>query len=218
MSKGEKMVTKDFYNVMHFSKTSDFAEIRRRDKKGNVNWFHSGNDWWSQALKKQDLPNLLDGVCHYKGAGRDYGNFIMLKHNPKYAGGPDELLYSYYCHLHKFEAGLTVGQFVSNGTIIGYMGNTGYCLTKGWNGKLRKVTEKEMQDPKTHRGVHLHQSFMQYAEAGQQTKLLKDMIKRIDIKPVKDYIYQWGKIFYRPETVIRYFQFLKVEKETEEKS
>jgi len=55
-----------------------------------------------------------------------YGNYITIAH-------PNGVV-TLYAHLNSFAKGLTIGSTVTQGQIIGYMGNTGRVISLGGNG------------------------------------------------------------------------------------
>lgn len=55
-----------------------------------------------------------------------YGNYITISH-------PNGVI-TLYAHLNAFAKGITPGATVYQGQIIGYMGNTGRCISLGGNG------------------------------------------------------------------------------------
>ncbi len=206
------MIKEDFYRDLQiFTKTSEFAEIR---KYSYGRYLHSGDDFISDEGKNQNIYNLIDGVFFSSGTGRDYGNFIIIKHNPKFIrGGIDDIFFSLYCHLDlvDYTKKKVINNFIGSGSIIGKMGNTGNCYTLNqMTNKYRPVTEKEAIDPKCNKGVHLHQGFYQSCEINKETKLLKELKK---LKLVADnpynYFYQWGKLFYNPKKIMTYFKLLQ---------
>jgi murein DD-endopeptidase MepM/ murein hydrolase activator NlpD len=74
-----------------------------------------------------------DGIIQILGHQNDYGNMIKIVHNKTYS--------SIYGHLLKFQKGLSKGDHVKRGQIIGYVGQTG--LATG---------------PHCHYEFHVHQS------------------------------------------------------------
>lgn len=57
------------------------------------------------------------GVIEYAGRNGSYGNYVRIRHNSTYKTA--------YAHLSKVKTGISPGTRVSQGEIIGYVGNTG---------------------------------------------------------------------------------------------
>jgi murein DD-endopeptidase MepM/ murein hydrolase activator NlpD len=58
-----------------------------------------------------------DGVITFRGRSHGYGNFIAIRNTPKYTTA--------YGHMSRFAKGLHVGSHVTQGEVIGYVGQTG---------------------------------------------------------------------------------------------
>ena len=63
------------------------------------------------------------GTVGYLGnyCNSGYGNYIMIKHN-----NGSEVVYSLYAHLTAGSFQVSVGQSVSQGQVIGFMGSSGF--------------------------------------------------------------------------------------------
>ncbi len=80
---------------------------------------------YSRPHKGVDLAAPIGTPIHATGDGRiqilgrrsDYGNMIKISHNKTYS--------SIYGHLLKFQKGLSKGDYVKRGQVIGYVGQTG---------------------------------------------------------------------------------------------
>lgn len=80
---------------------------------------------YSRPHKGVDLAAPIGTPIHATGDGRiqiigrqnDYGNMVKLIHNKTYA--------SIYGHLLKFQKGLSKGDYVKRGQVIGYVGQSG---------------------------------------------------------------------------------------------
>jgi len=70
-----------------------------------------------------------------------YGNYITILH-------PNGVI-TLYAHLSFFERGLTSGSAVSQGQVIGYMGNTGRFYTSGGNGSHLHFETRGASNPLT---------------------------------------------------------------------
>jgi murein DD-endopeptidase MepM/ murein hydrolase activator NlpD len=60
---------------------------------------------------------VADGKIIYKGWIRGYGRSVKIKHKNGYM--------TLYAHLHGWPRGIYVGKWVKQGTVIGYLGNSG---------------------------------------------------------------------------------------------
>lgn len=76
---------------------------------------HHGVDY--AAPTGTPVHTIGDGRVTFKGRKGGYGSRIEIKHNGTYSTG--------YAHLSKFAKGLKKGDFVKQGTVIGYVGMTG---------------------------------------------------------------------------------------------
>ncbi len=76
---------------------------------------HKGVDW--AAPRGTPVHAAFAGTLVYAGDGKGYGNLVQIEH-----GGGRE---TRYAHLSRFAPGLQVGQSISGGQLIGYVGTTG---------------------------------------------------------------------------------------------
>jgi len=63
------------------------------------------------------IHSVADGKIIYKGWIRGYGRAVKIKHKNGYI--------TLYAHLHKWPRGIYVGKWIKQGTVIGYLGNSG---------------------------------------------------------------------------------------------
>ena len=94
--------------------SSGFSYNRRHPVTGQVR-AHTGVDY--AAPTGTPVMSIGDGTVTsigYEGAG---GNTVRIRHNSVYSTA--------YLHLSKYASGLKVGQRVSQGEVIGYVGMTG---------------------------------------------------------------------------------------------
>jgi murein DD-endopeptidase MepM/ murein hydrolase activator NlpD len=80
-----------------------------------------------------------DGRVSFAGQQNGYGNVIMLQH----AGAQSTV----YAHLSRFADGLKPGQRVSQGQVIGYVGQTGWATGPHLHYEFR--VDNEQRDPMT---------------------------------------------------------------------
>jgi hypothetical protein len=85
----QRMFKEDYYKELVV--TSGFGVDRGSYK-------HEGVDY--HGTKKDDVKNQIAGVvCEITLDDKYYGNHCIIKSNPKYLKGVDELFYHSYCHL-----------------------------------------------------------------------------------------------------------------------
>ena len=65
------------------------------------------------------VRSVGDGVVDFAGQQRGYGNVVMIKHNAQ--------IMTVYAHLNDFVDGLKVGDRLSQGDVLGYVGRTGWA-------------------------------------------------------------------------------------------
>lgn len=70
-----------------------------------------------------------DGTVEFVGAQNGYGNIVVLKHRNGYSTA--------YGHLNGFARGLRVNSSVSQGQVIGYVGQTGWATGPHLHYELR---------------------------------------------------------------------------------
>lgn len=78
---------------------------------------HNGTDF--AAPKGTPIMASSDGKVSFVGTQRGYGNTIIIQHRDQYS--------SLYAHLNGFTKGLSKGQQIRQGQIIGYVGMTGWA-------------------------------------------------------------------------------------------
>ena len=94
--------------------SSSFSTARRHPILGVVRP-HRGIDY--AAAPGTPVWSVAEGTVIYKGWAGASGNLVKVKHRTGYI--------SYYAHLSRFEAGLSVGDTVAQKQTIGYVGQTG---------------------------------------------------------------------------------------------
>ncbi|MGO4329612.1 M23 family metallopeptidase [Cupriavidus sp. 2TAF22] len=88
-----------------------------RDHPLHHNWAqHKGVDFAAPTGTKVQATG--DGEVEFVGQQNGYGNIVILKHHSGYS--------TYYAHLSGF-AGMRRGQHVTQGQVIGYVGQTGWA-------------------------------------------------------------------------------------------
>lgn len=78
---------------------------------------HNGTDF--AAPTGTPIKATSDGTVEFVGTQRGFGNLIVLRHRNG--------ITTHYAHLNGFARGLSKGQAISQGDMIGYVGCTGWC-------------------------------------------------------------------------------------------
>ena len=78
---------------------------------------HTGVDY--AAPSGTPVRTTADGVVDFAGVKNGYGNVVVIKHQGVYS--------TLYGHLSHFASGMKRGQRISQGTLIGYVGMTGWA-------------------------------------------------------------------------------------------
>jgi len=94
--------------------SSGFSYHRKHPVYGTVR-AHTGVDY--AAPTGTPVMSIGDGTVISKGWGGGGGNTVKIRHNSVYTTG--------YLHLSRYAPGLDVGDRVSQGDVIGYVGMTG---------------------------------------------------------------------------------------------
>ena len=111
-------------------------------KYNTSNSYHSGTD--ISAPTGTEIYSVYDGVVDtVRSMTSSYGNHVIIK---CYAN--NQTVYIYYCHMSRF-ANISVGQSVSAGTLIGYVGATGNASGPHLHYEVRDVNKRygSLQNP-----------------------------------------------------------------------
>lgn len=100
---------------LRYSRISSGFSYARRHPITRVVRPHTGVDY--AAPTGTPVMSIGDGTVIAKGYAGGGGNTVRIKHNSVYTTA--------YLHLSKYAKGLAVGQRVSQGQVIGYVGSTG---------------------------------------------------------------------------------------------
>jgi len=98
-----------------FTHISSLFSMHRRHPVYHTVRPHTGIDL--AAPLGSPIHTVGDGRVVFIGREGAYGNLIKIKHNERYT--------TFYAHLLRFAPGLTVGSYVKQGQLIGYLGQTG---------------------------------------------------------------------------------------------
>jgi murein DD-endopeptidase MepM/ murein hydrolase activator NlpD len=99
-----------------FTRVSSRFGIRKDPVLGFTR-LHAGIDY--AAPTGTPIHAAGDGVIVRRGWVHGFGNFIAIKNTPKYT--------TEYGHMSRFAPGLHVGSHVTQGEVIGYVGQTGFA-------------------------------------------------------------------------------------------
>ena len=114
-AKGESLKKAFLKAPLKFSRISSGFSYHRMHPIYHTVRAHTGVDY--AAPSGTPVMALGDGTVISKGWGGGGGNTVKIRHNSVYTTG--------YLHLSRYASGLHVGQRVSQGEIIGYVGMTG---------------------------------------------------------------------------------------------
>lgn len=89
----------------------------RKDPVLGFTRLHKGVDY--AAPTGTPIHAAGDGVITIRGWVHGFGNFIAIRNTPKYT--------TEYGHMSRFASGLHVGSHVTQGEVIGYVGQTGFA-------------------------------------------------------------------------------------------
>ena len=111
-----KHVKKAFLRTpVEFSYISSKYDLNRKHPVLNKIRAHTGVDY--AAPKGTPIISTSSGTVSFIGNKGGYGKLIEIKHSEDYS--------TRYAHLNKFKKGLSLGDKVSQGEIIGFVGKTG---------------------------------------------------------------------------------------------
>ncbi|MCL2309436.1 MAG: peptidoglycan DD-metalloendopeptidase family protein [Proteobacteria bacterium] len=116
-AKGESSRKAFLRTPLAFSRISSNFSSARLHPLFNVKRAHTGTDF--AAPVGTPVHAASDGTVDFVGNQGGYGNLIILHHAGKVT--------TYYGHLSRFTAGLKRGNHVTQGTVIGYVGQTGWA-------------------------------------------------------------------------------------------
>lgn len=201
-----------------YTESNGFNEVAPFKQKRTYG-YHCGKDVNHLDFKKTKMRSEISGVIANIKLGDFKGNSVHIRHNSKFSGGIDESFYFAVCHLSVISNKLKINKFVEANTVLGNMGNTGYCLSSldsryvKRNSKFSRVTLDEMTDVFFNGGVHGHVMYYQKNVAiGEETKLLAELVK-LGFIDKRKYFYQWNNLYFDPEVIYKYFEFLKEDRE-----
>jgi len=132
---GESLQRAFLRSPVDYSRISSTFSYRRLHPVLNVVRPHYGVDY--VAPRGTPVHATSDGAVAYVGRNGEAGNHVRIRHGGSYT--------TWYLHLSGFAAGLTVGQQIEQGDVIGYVGKTG--LTTNYHLDYRMERNGQFVDP-----------------------------------------------------------------------
>lgn len=112
---GESMQRAFLTAPVDFAKISSPFDMHRKHPILNRIRAHKGIDY--AARIGTPVKTTGDGIVTFSGRSGAYGQVVIIQHNDHYE--------TLYAHMSDFKKGLTVGNHVKQGDVIGYVGQTG---------------------------------------------------------------------------------------------
>ncbi len=112
---GESMQRAFLSTPVDFAKISSPFDMHRMHPILNRIRAHKGIDY--AARMGTPIKTTGDGTVSFSGSKGAYGQVVIIQHNDRYE--------TLYAHMSKFKQGLTVGNHVKQGDVIGYVGQSG---------------------------------------------------------------------------------------------
>jgi murein DD-endopeptidase MepM/ murein hydrolase activator NlpD len=115
--KGKSLRRQFLKSPLRFSRISSGFSNSRMHPILKIRRPHRGVDY--AAPKGTPINSIGDGTVYKKGYTKSAGYYIKIRHNSVYTSG--------YNHLSRYPKGIKVGQSVTQGQVVGYVGSTGYA-------------------------------------------------------------------------------------------
>ncbi|MDA3954817.1 MAG: peptidoglycan DD-metalloendopeptidase family protein [Bacteroidales bacterium] len=115
--KGKSLRRQFLKSPLRFSRISSGYSNSRMHPILKIRRPHRGVDY--AAPTGTPINSIGDGTVYKKGYTKSAGYYIKIRHNSVYTSG--------YNHLSRYPKGIKVGQRVTQGQIVGYVGSTGYA-------------------------------------------------------------------------------------------
>ncbi|MDD5411035.1 MAG: M23 family metallopeptidase [Methylobacter sp.] len=112
---GQSMQRAFLSTPVDFARISSHFDMHRKHPILNRIRAHKGIDY--AARTGTPVKTTGDGIVTFSGRKGAYGQVVIVQHNDHYE--------TLYAHMSDFKKGLTVGDHVKQGDIIGYVGQTG---------------------------------------------------------------------------------------------
>lgn len=114
-AKGESLRTAFKRTPLDFARISSPFNLNRRHPILNTIRAHRGTDY--AARSGTPIRATGDGKIVFQGVKSGYGRVVIVKHGSAYE--------TLYAHMSRFRSGLGPGKHVSQGQVIGYVGQSG---------------------------------------------------------------------------------------------
>lgn len=112
---GESLQRAFLTTPVDFARISSPFDMHRKHPILNRIRAHKGIDY--AARIGTPVKTTGDGIVTFSGRSGGYGQVVIIQHNDHYE--------TLYAHMSDFKKGLTVGNHVKQGDVIGYVGQTG---------------------------------------------------------------------------------------------
>jgi murein DD-endopeptidase MepM/ murein hydrolase activator NlpD len=117
-----------FYAPVDYVSISSLFQPRRYHPIRKMRRAHEGIDF--EIAEGSNIYSVQSGTVIRLGRNRGAGKFVVIRHANGYE--------SYYNHLSAHALNLSIGDYVKNGQLIGYIGCTGYCTKPHLHFAIRK--------------------------------------------------------------------------------
>ncbi len=129
--RGESLQRAFLRSPVNYSRISSRFSYRRMHPVLNVVRPHYGVDYVAPA--GTPVHATASGTVTYASRNSQAGNHVKIRHGGSYT--------SWYLHLRGFAAGLSVGDKVEQGQVIGYVGSTGLVTSTHLDYRLERAGE-----------------------------------------------------------------------------
>lgn len=128
---GNNKITNSYENHKGWSKGVDV--VKEFNGLGTTDYVTAHSD--GKVIK---VINYMKGKGSLDLEGMGYGNHLLILHNGKYQG---KYIVTLYAHLDNVQADIVVGNFVRQGQVLGFMGDTGHSFGAHLHFEIRLYDE-----------------------------------------------------------------------------
>lgn len=128
---GSNKITNSYENHKGWSKGVDV--VKEFNGLGTTDYVTAHSD--GKVIK---VINYMKGKGTLDLEGMGYGNYVMILHNGKYQG---KYIVTLYAHLDNVQADIVAGNFVRQGQVLGFMGDTGHSFGAHLHFEIRLYNE-----------------------------------------------------------------------------